>query len=71
MTALVVVPTGQPLSGEVVAPGDKSVGHRALLFSLLSSTPVRIRGLAPAPTTAAPRARSRCWARPPRAPAPT
>jgi 3-phosphoshikimate 1-carboxyvinyltransferase len=45
MTALVVVPTGQPLSGEVVAPGDKSVGHRALLFSLLSSTPVRIRGL--------------------------
>ncbi|MEZ4402250.1 MAG: 3-phosphoshikimate 1-carboxyvinyltransferase [Kofleriaceae bacterium] len=45
MTAFVVTPTGRPLAGQVVAPGDKSIGHRALLFSLLVDGPVRIRGL--------------------------
>jgi len=38
-------PATRPLSGTVHVPGDKSIGHRALLFSLLSETPVRVRGL--------------------------
>jgi 3-phosphoshikimate 1-carboxyvinyltransferase len=38
-------PATRPLSGTVRVPGDKSIGHRALLFSLLSETPVRVRGL--------------------------
>ena len=45
MTSFVVEPSQRPLLGHVVVPGDKSVGHRALLFSLLSETPVRVRGL--------------------------
>ena len=45
MTSFVVEPQAAPLVGEVVVPGDKSVGHRALLFSLLSRTPVTLRGL--------------------------
>jgi 3-phosphoshikimate 1-carboxyvinyltransferase len=42
---LVVEPAQRALSGTVVIPGDKSIGHRALLFSLLSATPVRVLGL--------------------------
>ena len=42
---LVVQPAARPLSGTVTIPGDKSIGHRALLFSLLSETPVRVVGL--------------------------
>jgi 3-phosphoshikimate 1-carboxyvinyltransferase len=42
---LVVSPATRPLAGTVTIPGDKSIGHRALLFSLLSATPVRVRGL--------------------------
>lgn len=42
---LVVEPATLPLSGTVTIPGDKSIGHRALLFSLLSETPVRVTGL--------------------------
>src|SRR4051794_36387820 len=34
-----------PLHGTIAIPGDKSIGHRALLFSLLSATPIRVRGL--------------------------
>jgi 3-phosphoshikimate 1-carboxyvinyltransferase len=45
VTSFVVEPSSRPLLGHVVVPGDKSVGHRALLFSLLSETPVRVRGL--------------------------
>jgi 3-phosphoshikimate 1-carboxyvinyltransferase len=41
----IVEPATQPLSGTLTIPGDKSIGHRALLFSLLSVTPVRVRGL--------------------------
>ncbi len=40
-----VQPASDLLAGEVVIPGDKSIGHRALLFSLLSATPVHVRGL--------------------------
>jgi 3-phosphoshikimate 1-carboxyvinyltransferase len=42
---MIVEPATRPLAGTVVIPGDKSIGHRALLFSLLSGTPVRVRGL--------------------------
>jgi 3-phosphoshikimate 1-carboxyvinyltransferase len=38
-------PADRPLTGRLTVPGDKSVGHRALLFSLLSETPVRVTGL--------------------------
>lgn len=34
-----------PLRGKVRVPGDKSVSHRALLFSALATTPSRVRGL--------------------------
>ncbi len=42
---LIVEPAKRPLEGQVAIPGDKSIGHRALLFSLLSATPVRVLGL--------------------------
>ncbi|TMQ15990.1 MAG: 3-phosphoshikimate 1-carboxyvinyltransferase [Deltaproteobacteria bacterium] len=42
---LFVEPASHPLSGTIAIPGDKSIGHRALLFSLLSATPVRVLGL--------------------------
>lgn len=47
MTAFIVhpQPADRRLAGRVTVPGDKSVGHRALLFSLLSETPVRVTGL--------------------------
>jgi 3-phosphoshikimate 1-carboxyvinyltransferase len=41
----IVEPATRPLSGTIAIPGDKSIGHRALLFSLLSATPIRVRGL--------------------------
>jgi len=42
---LIVQPATGPLSGTITVPGDKSIGHRALLFSLLSQTPIRVLGL--------------------------
>ncbi len=42
---LIVEPATGPLSGTITIPGDKSIGHRALLFSLLSQTPIRVLGL--------------------------
>jgi 3-phosphoshikimate 1-carboxyvinyltransferase len=42
---LLVEPAPRPLSGTIAIPGDKSIGHRALLFSLLSTAPIRVRGL--------------------------
>jgi 3-phosphoshikimate 1-carboxyvinyltransferase len=42
---LIVVPSGEQLAGTVTVPGDKSIGHRALLFSLLARAPVRVLGL--------------------------
>jgi len=35
----------QPLAGEVAVPGDKSIGHRAVIFGALASGPVRVTGL--------------------------
>ncbi|HEX5060615.1 MAG TPA: 3-phosphoshikimate 1-carboxyvinyltransferase [Kofleriaceae bacterium] len=42
---LIVEPATGPLNGTITVPGDKSIGHRALLFSLLSQTPIRVLGL--------------------------
>lgn len=42
---LIVEPATGPLNGTIAVPGDKSIGHRALLFSLLSQTPIRVLGL--------------------------
>ena len=42
---LIVDPATGPLNGTITIPGDKSIGHRALLFSLLSQTPIRVLGL--------------------------
>ena len=45
MTRYVITPATTPLGAELRVPGDKSIGHRALLFSLLSERPVRVEGL--------------------------
>lgn len=45
MTRFIVHPATSPLTGTTRVPGDKSVGHRSLLFGALSSTPVTITGL--------------------------
>jgi 3-phosphoshikimate 1-carboxyvinyltransferase len=42
---LIVQPASGALAGTVTVPGDKSIGHRALLFSLLSQSPIRVLGL--------------------------
>ncbi len=38
-------PARTPLTGEVVLPGDKSIGHRALLFGAIAEGETRITGL--------------------------
>ena len=35
----------KPLAGELRVPGDKSIGHRALIFAALAEGPCEIRGL--------------------------
>src|SRR5688572_28478647 len=45
MSSFIVEPATRPLSGQIDVPGDKSLGHRALLFSLLAKQSIRIRGL--------------------------
>jgi 5-enolpyruvylshikimate-3-phosphate synthase len=45
MTSLLVDPADRALMGDLTVPGDKSIGHRALLFSLLARGRMRIRGL--------------------------
>ena len=40
-----IVPTGRPLSGALTVPGDKSLGHRALLYGALRSGTTRVAGL--------------------------
>lgn len=45
MSFFTVQPTSKPLLGTARIPGDKSVGHRSLLFSALADGPVTILGL--------------------------
>ncbi|HET6610714.1 MAG TPA: 3-phosphoshikimate 1-carboxyvinyltransferase [Kofleriaceae bacterium] len=40
-----VEPAPAPLGGEIAVPGDKSIGHRALLFAALADGEVQISGL--------------------------
>lgn len=45
MKSFVVEPPARPLSGYVTVPGDKSIGHRALMFGALANGAVQVRGL--------------------------
>lgn len=45
MSSFIVTPAKKPLLGAASIPGDKSIGHRALLFGALADGEVRIRGL--------------------------
>ncbi len=45
MKSFIVKPASAPLTGTVTVPGDKSIGHRALLFGALASGVNRVRGL--------------------------
>lgn len=45
MSFFTVQPTSKPLRGTARIPGDKSVGHRSLLFGALADGPVTILGL--------------------------
>ncbi|HTM19244.1 MAG TPA: 3-phosphoshikimate 1-carboxyvinyltransferase [Kofleriaceae bacterium] len=45
MRSLLVTAAEAPLDGQVAVPGDKSIGHRALLFGALCDGPLRVRGL--------------------------
>lgn len=45
MSSFIVTPASKPLLGAAAIPGDKSIGHRALLFGALADGEVRIRGL--------------------------
>lgn len=45
MKSYIVQPNGTPLMGSARIPGDKSIGHRALLFGALADGEVLIKGL--------------------------
>ncbi len=45
MTQLRIQPATKPLSGAITAPGDKSIGHRAVMLGALADGEVRITGL--------------------------
>lgn len=45
MSAFVVEPAARPLSGRVAVPGDKSIGHRSILFASLCDGEVEVSGL--------------------------
>ncbi|MBL4636196.1 MAG: 3-phosphoshikimate 1-carboxyvinyltransferase [Kofleriaceae bacterium] len=47
MSSLIVKPSGTPLIGSARIPGDKSIGHRSLLFSALADGDVVVKGLSP------------------------
>jgi 3-phosphoshikimate 1-carboxyvinyltransferase len=42
---LVAKPAGVPVRGELTPPGDKSISHRALIFSCIADGESRVRGL--------------------------
>ena len=47
LTVRVRVRRAGRLEADVLAPGDKSISHRALLFGALGTTPLEVRNLAP------------------------
>jgi len=55
MKGTVVCRRKGPLRGAFTVPGDKSVSHRALLFSALATSPSKVRGLLQAEDVAATR----------------
>jgi 3-phosphoshikimate 1-carboxyvinyltransferase len=46
-TSATILPCKGPLQGTVRVPGDKSIGHRALLFGGIAKGVTRVRGLSP------------------------
>ncbi len=46
-TTAEIQPSSTPLQGNVRVPGDKSIGHRALLFGGIAQGVTRVRGLSP------------------------
>ncbi len=47
MDSKIIRPATKALRGEIVIPGDKSVSHRAVMFSALGTTPVHITNFLP------------------------
>ncbi|MBQ9690681.1 MAG: 3-phosphoshikimate 1-carboxyvinyltransferase, partial [Eggerthellaceae bacterium] len=45
MNALHLQPSGGPLDGSIMVPGDKSISHRAILFGAMSSGTTRVSGM--------------------------
>jgi 3-phosphoshikimate 1-carboxyvinyltransferase len=45
VSVLRVAPASRPLAGELWVPGDKSIGHRAVLLAALGDGPATVRGL--------------------------
>ncbi len=45
MSCFIVEPVSRPLIGAVTVPGDKSIGHRAVMFGGLAEGAVRVTGL--------------------------
>jgi hypothetical protein len=45
--------SGAPLRGQVTAPGDKSISHRAVILGLLALGETRIQNLLEGPASAA------------------
>ncbi len=45
MTDWTIEPSSHPLEGDVAVPGDKSIGHRAVLFAALAAGPCEVTGL--------------------------
>ncbi len=40
-----IEPVKRPLKGELTVPGDKSIGHRAVIFAAIANGPSRITNL--------------------------
>lgn len=45
MKSFIVEPVSRPLAGRIEVPGDKSIGHRSLLFAALCDGEVEVSGL--------------------------
>jgi 3-phosphoshikimate 1-carboxyvinyltransferase len=45
VTSFMIEPVARPLGGRIEVPGDKSIGHRALLFGALCAGTVEVSGL--------------------------